>query len=232
MFARPQKAHCKVSADVVSTPEILNIWIRNITMWCWPNTLARWQGRVLKVLRERDRRIPVIFLTDKVKPETVAELLTGGAADCVDRDHVGHLPVAIRRALSENNLREERDQSEKKLRHSEARYRALVGNLSYGMCRCDMKGKFLDVNQALVTMLGYSSKRRLMAAHYASEVLSDASKREQLLGRAPGGMTEMAVSVWKLTGSERMKRRLEFDSADAKSVLRAKRAATRSSSRM
>jgi diguanylate cyclase (GGDEF)-like protein/PAS domain S-box-containing protein len=184
-----RKTHSKVSADVVSTPEI---FAKHLDSKYYDMVLAKysttnWSSRVLEVLRERDRRIPVIFLTDKVKPETVAELLTGGAADCVDRDHVGHLPVAIRRALSENNLREERDQSEKKLRHSEARYRALVGNLSYGMCRCDIKGKFLDVNQALVTMLGYSSKRRLMAAHYASEVLSDASKREQLLGRGPGG---------------------------------------------
>jgi len=51
-------------------------------------------------------------------------------------------------------LRVERDRAEKHLRHSEARYRALVGNLNYGICRCGAEGKFLDVNQTLVTMLG------------------------------------------------------------------------------
>jgi diguanylate cyclase (GGDEF)-like protein/PAS domain S-box-containing protein len=184
-----RKTHSKVSADVVSMPEMLT---KHLDSKYYDIVLAkysttRWSSRVLEALRERDRRIPVVFLTDKVKPETVAELLTGGAADCVDKDHVGHLPVAIRRALSENNLREERDKSEKKLRHSEARLRALVGNLSYGMCRCDTKGKFLDVNQALVTMLGYSSKKQLLAAHYAGEILCDISKRERLLGCAEGG---------------------------------------------
>jgi hypothetical protein len=43
----------------------------------------------------------------------MAELITEGAADCVGMDHVGHLPVSIRRALRENSLREERDQTEK-----------------------------------------------------------------------------------------------------------------------
>ena len=106
-------------------------------------------------------------------------------AYCIDTEHLGHLPIAIRRALSENNLREERDQSEKKLRHSEARYRALVGNLTYGICRCGEKGKFLDVNQALVTMLGYSSRKELLTATHARDVLCDSYKRQQLLGQ-PG----------------------------------------------
>ncbi len=174
---------------------------------------------MLKVLGERGRPIPVIFLTDRIRPESVAELVTEGAADCVDRDHVGHLPVAIRRALNENNLREERDQSEKKLRHSEARYRALVGNLSYGMCRCDGQGKFLDVNQALVTMLGYASRKELLAAHYASEILCDASKREQLLGCSPGGKDEdggVRLEIdWKRKDGTPLKVRLSGRQASA-----------------
>ena len=99
-------------------------------------------------------------------------------------DHIGHLPVAIRRALSETSLREERDQTEKKLRHSEARYRALVGNLTYGICRCNIKGKFLDVNPALATMLGYPSREELLAVNLATDVLSDPSKRAQLVARS------------------------------------------------
>ncbi len=184
-----KRMRCKVSADVVSTPEG---FIKHLDSKYYDIVLAKypvrnWPGpRVLAVLRDRERHVPAIFLTGAIRSETVAELIMEGAADCIDGDHVGHLPIAIRRALSENNLRQERDQSEKKLRHSEARYRALVGNLSYGMCRCDGKGKFLDVNQALATMLGYASRKELMAAHYASEILCNASKREQLLGLSPG----------------------------------------------
>ncbi len=185
-----KRARCKVSADVVSTPErfikLLGSKYYDIVLAKYP--VRNWPGpRVLELVRDRERRVPVVFLANTIRSESVAELITEGAADCVDSDHIGHLPIAIRRALSENNLREERDQSEKKLRHSEARYRALVGNLSYGMCRCDGKGKFLDVNQALVTMLGYASRKELMAAHFASEILCCASKRDQLLGLSAGG---------------------------------------------
>jgi two-component system, cell cycle response regulator len=184
-----KRAHCKVSAGVVSSSEQ---FVKHLDSKYYDVVLAKypmrtWHGPpVLEVLRPRERHIPLIFLAETMKPETMAGLVTEGAADCVDKDHIGHLPIAIRRALSENNLREERDQSEKNLRHSEARYRALVGNLTYGMCRCSSKGKFLDVNQALVTMLGYISREELLAANHASEILCDASKRAQVLGHSAG----------------------------------------------
>jgi diguanylate cyclase (GGDEF)-like protein/PAS domain S-box-containing protein len=54
------------------------------------------------------------------------------------------------------------------------------------MCRCNIKGKFLDVNQALVTMLGYASQEELLAANHASDILCDLSKRAQLLGHSVG----------------------------------------------
>src|SRR6202044_3889168 len=59
-----------------------------------------------------------------------------------------------------------------------------VGNLAYGMCHCSAKGKFLDVNQALVTMLGFQSREELLATNLATEILSDPSKRVQLLGHS------------------------------------------------
>jgi diguanylate cyclase (GGDEF)-like protein/PAS domain S-box-containing protein len=180
-----RRAHFNVHADIVLTPEQfagrLKSKYYDVVLAEYP--ARNWQGpQALEILHLRDRPIPCIFLTDKMQPETVAELITQGAADCVGMDLVGHLPVAIRRALSDNKLSEERDQIEKKLRHSEARYRALVGNLAYGMCRCSDKGKFLDVNQALVTMLGYSSREELREANHASDIFCDAAKRAQLLG--------------------------------------------------
>ena len=180
-----RRAHLKVSADVILTPEQFARRLKSkyydIVLVEFPS--PNWRGaEALEILNLRDRRIPCIYLADTVLLETMAELITEGAADCVGMDHVGHLPVSVRRALRENSLREERDQTEKKLRHSEARYRALVGNLAYGVCRCSDKGKFLDVNQALVTMLGYATREELLAANHAADMLCDASKKAQLLG--------------------------------------------------
>src|ERR1700745_4207312 len=182
-----RRAHFKVSADVVLTPEQfarrLNSKYYDVVLAEYPT--PNWQGpQALEVLHLRDRQIPCIFLSDTMQPETVAELITEGAADCVGMDHLTHLPVAIRRALNDNHLREERDQTEKKLRHLEARYRALVGNLTYGVCRCNANGDFLDVNQALVTMLGYPSRAELLGANFATDILCDPSKRAHLLGQS------------------------------------------------
>jgi DNA-binding NtrC family response regulator len=91
--------------------------------------------QALESLHHRDDQIPLIFVTDRMGRETVAELIMKGAADCVEMDHLGYLPVAIRRALNEKSTREERDRAEKKLRHSKARYRALVGNPIYEIGR-------------------------------------------------------------------------------------------------
>src|SRR3984957_18528386 len=185
-MAELKRAHFKGSADVVLTPDQFTPRLKSkfydVVLAEYPS--PNWQGRrELEMLRLRERQIPCIFLIRTMQPEIVAELITGGAADCVSMDHLGHLPVAVRRALNENHLREERDRTEKRLRHSEARYRALVGNLIYGICRCNIKGKFLDVNPALATMLGYASREELLAVNLAADVLGDPSKRAQLLGR-------------------------------------------------
>jgi diguanylate cyclase (GGDEF)-like protein/PAS domain S-box-containing protein len=207
-----RRAHFNVRADVVLTPEQftgrLNSNCYDLVLVEYPS--PNWQGsQALEILHLRDTQVPCIFLTDRMRLETVAELITEGAADCVGMDFVGHLPVAIRRALSENNLREERDQTEKKLRHSEARYRALVGNLTYGMCHCSIKGEFLDVNQALVTMLGYPSREELLAINFAPDILSDPTKRAQLLGHSveQDGADPLEVE-WKRKNGATLKVRL------------------------
>ncbi len=46
---------------------------------------------------------------------------------------------------------------EEALRRSEARSRSLILSAAFGICRCTLGGRFLDVNPALLTMLGYGS---------------------------------------------------------------------------
>jgi diguanylate cyclase (GGDEF)-like protein/PAS domain S-box-containing protein len=207
-----RRGHFKVSADVVFTREqfALHLKAKYYDLVLAEHPSPNWQARRdLEVLGVRGRHVPFIFLIDTMQPETVAELICSGAADCVAMDHLGHLPVAVHRAVNQSHLREERDRTEKRLRHSEARYRALVGNLAYGICRCNIKGKFLDVNQALATMLGYTSREDLLALNLAAGILGDPSKRAQLLGRSVEHDTADPLETeWKRKNGATLKLRL------------------------
>ena len=54
------------------------------------------------------------------------------------------------------------------LRRSEINFRSLVTHAPYGVCRCNSAGILLDVNPALVAMLGYSSGNDLVGRNLAN----------------------------------------------------------------
>jgi diguanylate cyclase (GGDEF)-like protein/PAS domain S-box-containing protein len=205
-------AHFRVRADVIQTPEQfisrLNSKCCDLIVAEYP-AVKKWEAQVAKVSAHNGRHTPVIFLTSAIQRETAAELTTKGAADCIEMENIGHLPVVVRRVLSEENLREQRDRAEEKLRHSEAHYRALVGNPTYGMCHCTLKGKLLDVNQALVSMCGYTAKEELLAADLTREIISDPFKRKQLLGISGREDQNDTLEVdWKRKDGRPLKARL------------------------
>ncbi|HEY2547518.1 MAG TPA: diguanylate cyclase [Candidatus Acidoferrum sp.] len=174
-----------VSADVAATPEQYAERLRSgsydVIVAEYPS--ANWKmAQPLDLLRESGSQIPTIFVGNALAPETVAELFTRGASDCIETDHIGRLAMSVRRALAEAQLRIERDRAQKLLKHSEARYGALIGNLTYGICRCGLDGKFLEVNHALMKMLGYESREDLLSANLASAIILDPVAQARLLG--------------------------------------------------
>ncbi|MFZ0687511.1 MAG: PAS domain S-box protein [Terriglobales bacterium] len=56
----------------------------------------------------------------------------------------------------------ERKRTEEALRQSEEKYREFIENATYGFLRSNLEGTLLDVNPALVSMLGYGSKDELL----------------------------------------------------------------------
>jgi PAS domain S-box-containing protein len=54
------------------------------------------------------------------------------------------------------------------LRRSEVNFRSLVTHAPYGVCRCDSNGILLDVNPALVAMLGYEAGAELIDQNLAN----------------------------------------------------------------
>jgi len=152
----------------------------------------------LECLRQLNKSIPLIYLVYFVKRETVAELILQGACDCIEMDSISHLPVAIHRAQDEKALREERNRAEKELGRSEARYRALAGNPNYGICRCALDGKFLEVNETMVSMLGYASREELLARNLGSDIVQDPARWKQLFAPSGnGGLVEPIEMEWQ-----------------------------------
>ena len=69
---------------------------------------------------------------------------------------------------------------EEALRRSEARYRSLILSAAYGIYRCTPGGKFLDVNPALISMLGYGSVEELLALDPRQDVFLNPQELDRL----------------------------------------------------
>jgi len=69
---------------------------------------------------------------------------------------------------------------EEALRHSEARYRSLILSAVFGIYRCTLGGRFLDVNPALISMLGYGSVEEVLALDARREVYVNPQEIDRL----------------------------------------------------
>ncbi len=63
--------------------------------------------------------------------------------------------------------------NEQSLRRSEVRYRSLVQTAVYGIYRSSLEGEFIDVNPALIGMLGYSSVLEVLSLDPQKDVFLD-----------------------------------------------------------
>jgi two-component system, cell cycle sensor histidine kinase and response regulator CckA len=87
---------------------------------------------------------------------------------------------------------------EEALRRSEARYRSLILSAVFGIYRCTLTGRFLDVNPALITMLGYSSVEEVLALDVRREVYLNPQEVDRLTDeyRRTGSLNGVEVQ-WK-----------------------------------
>jgi two-component system, cell cycle sensor histidine kinase and response regulator CckA len=86
----------------------------------------------------------------------------------------------------------ERKRAEAALRESEEKYRDFVENATHGIFRANPQGDLLDVNPALVSMLGYGSKEELLSLNLETDIYESPADRTsairtyQLNGRGAG----------------------------------------------
>jgi len=171
---------------------------------------SSWKGpQALELLHQTVQEIPLLFVTAAMRNESIAELTAHGAFDYVETEHLAQLPMVVRRALKEKKLQAELEEAGKALRHSQSLYRALVENPAYGICRCDTEGRFVDVNQALLNMLGYETKAELLAANRTAEIVLDFGQEAPLAGTSPDSVRIEPVEIeWKRRDGTALKARL------------------------
>ncbi len=92
----------------------------------------------------------------------------------------------------------DRKRNEQALRRSEMRYRSLVQTAVYGIYRASLDGRFIDVNPALIGMLGYNDALEILALDPQKDVFVDSSEYTRLVDefRRSGRMDGFEVR-WK-----------------------------------
>jgi len=92
----------------------------------------------------------------------------------------------------------EHKRSEEALRRSESRYRSLVQSAVYSIYRSNLEGRFLDVNPALVSMLGYESAEEVLALDPRTNVFVDSHELDRLIQESRKGSRVDNIEVqWK-----------------------------------
>lgn len=198
-----------VNWTVVGTPEffVSRLQARSYDLVICGHPTARWKSEsVLDILCRLRKAIPLIFVVYEKKADKRIELIMEGAWDCIEMNNIGHLPVTVLRALGEKAMRDERDLAQKELRRSEARYRALAGNLNYGIFHCNSDGQFIDANQTFLSILGVESKDSLVTVNLMQDIVRDARKLAHLLGQG-AELDPLEVEWWQESG-QRIQMRL------------------------
>lgn len=129
-------------------------------------------------LRRKGREFPFLIITGHGDERTVVELMKQGALDYVmkDRSLIELLPSVVRRALSIVERERRLTEANEAIRRREERHRKIIQTALDGFAHFDAQGRFLEVNEALYRMLGYTRDELLVMS--AADVESSTSQPE------------------------------------------------------
>ena len=153
-----------VSADIVQTPEEFAecLLSKSYDIVLSDQNLPNWTGMdALESLRQQEKDIPFILVTGSMGDEAAVDCIKKGASDYVLKDRLARLPVAVRRALEESTLRQERLQAAETIRQSAEKYRDLFENANDFIYTHDTEGILTSMNRAGERLLGYQREELL-----------------------------------------------------------------------
>ena len=117
--------------------------------------------RILDIVDEGERDIPVIVVSGAVGEDKVSEVMKRGAADYLLKDRLARLEGAIEQALIQRDLKADRADAERALADREARLAALFAGQPDCVMVVDRDGEIRDVNPAGAAMFEAASTDEL-----------------------------------------------------------------------
>ena len=123
--------------------------------------LREWNGMAAhEVLRSEGNETPVILMSTALGEEKAVQCVKDGAANFILKNHLGLLPGAVRKAISEKTLKDTRAHADCSLRESEARFRALADSIASAVLI--YQGTICTYsNHAAQALTGYSAEEML-----------------------------------------------------------------------
>jgi two-component system, NtrC family, sensor kinase len=152
---------------------------------------------ILRSVKARWPDVPVLMVTGSGNERIAIESIKAGLDDYIIKSpgHLERLPSAVRSAL-------ERLEQRHRLGEIEMRYRTLFDRVPVGLYRATPDGEFLDVNPALVEILGYPDRESLMAVHASTLYCTPADQaRWQSLAERDGIVRQFEIAFRRRDGS-------------------------------
>jgi PAS domain S-box-containing protein len=108
----------------------------------------------LSITKEMAPTLPFILVTGSMNEETAVECMKAGASDYVIKDHLARLGPAVKGALENKKVREEKARLEEALWTAAREWRATFDAANYPIALMDLEGKILRCNKAMANLLG------------------------------------------------------------------------------
>ena len=121
------------------------------------------------------RDIPLLALSEKILDDTsLGEILSAGAMDVLTPPVSP--PLLVARVGNLVKIHKE----EVLFKESEQRYRRIFSSSHYGYFLSTREGRFLEINDALLSILGYSKKEEMLKLKLPDDLYVNPNDRELL----------------------------------------------------
>ena len=157
--------------------------------------------KALKLLQEQGLDIPFIVVTGSFE-EFAIECMKQGAVDYILKDKLRRLGPAVKHALEEKMLREEKRGAEQALREREGLYRTLFDESRDAILITNRYGRVIDLNPAAEDLFGYALDETQEL--FERDLHADPEQADALLEeiKKNGSVQDFAVKLRGKSGTE------------------------------